>query len=214
MRKIWFIDKPKGMTSFDVVRVLRNKLGIKKVGHAGTLDPLATGLMILGVGKGTKKLEKYLKLPKRYEVEIVVGESRTTGDMEGRVTEKAEVKYLDRASVKRVFREMKGKLDIAVPKYSAIKVKGEKLYHKARRGDDFEPPKREMRLLKVKVLSVKKDFKQYIVKVRMDVSSGAYIRSIAEEFGRRLGYPTVVQELRRTKIGRFRVGRGKKLEKI
>lgn len=214
MRGILLIDKPKGITSFDVIRELRKKVGVKKIGHAGTLDPLATGLLIIGVGSGTKKLEEYLKLPKRYEVEILVGQSRTTGDMEGAVVADVDVESLDKTSIKKILRGMEGELELPVPKYSAIKLDGEPLYKRARRGEKFEPPIRKMMVDKVKLLKIIKESGQYIVTARMDVGSGVYVRSIVEEFGKRLGFPTVAKELRRTRIGKFKIWRAKQLDSI
>ena len=212
MKEIILVDKPKGISSFDVVRILRKELNVKKIGHAGTLDPLASGLMIMGIGSGTKKLGEYLRLPKRYEVEILIGESRTTGDMEGEIISSVSVANLDKKKVKKVLREMEGNLELSVPKYSAIKVGGERLYKKARRGEVFTAPKKTMKLYKLKLKGVRKEFEKFTLFVRMDVGSGAYVRSIAEEIGKRLGYPAVTKSLRRTKIGKYRVWRAKKIK--
>lgn len=203
MEDILLIDKPKGITSFDVIRKLRKELRGTKMGHAGTLDPLASGLMIIATGKNTKKLNHFLKLPKTYDVEIIIGESRTTGDMEGEVIDSSEVDELSEKEVLNVLEGLIGTVSLQVPKYSAIKVGGEPLYKKARRGDEFEPPVKEMLITDIRLLNVKKEGEHYILYVSMDVGSGAYVRSIAEEIGRRLGYPAVVRELRRTVIGDF-----------
>jgi tRNA pseudouridine55 synthase len=209
---ILFADKPKGISSFDVIRILRRQLGVKKIGHAGTLDPLASGLMILGIGKGTKRLGEYLKLPKRYEVEILLGESRTTGDMEGEITESTKVLRLNKNKVKKILKEMEGELELFVPRYSAIKLGGERLYRKARRGEVFVAPKKVMKLHSLKLKKIRKEFDKYTLFVSMDVGSGAYVRSIAEEIGKRLGYPAVTKELRRTKIGKHRIWKARKIK--
>ncbi len=214
MNEILLIDKPKGMTSFDVIRELRKKLEIKKMGHAGTLDPLASGLLLIATGKNTKKLNNFLKLPKTYEVEVLVGESRTTGDMEGEIIDEKKVKDLDENNVKDVLNSLVGEIDLPVPKFSAIKVEGEALYKKARRGEDFKPPVKKMVITDVDLKSAEKINDKYILDISIDVGSGAYIRSIAEEIGRRLGYPAVVKELRRTVIGEFKIEDSKKLEDI
>jgi len=206
------VDKPKGISSFDVVRILRKELGVKRIGHAGTLDPLASGLMIMGIGDGTKKLGEYLLLPKRYEVEILLGQSTTTGDMEGEVISTQGIASIDKRRVKKVLNDMEGDLVLSVPKYSAIKVGGERLYKKARRGEVFTAPKKTMKLYKLKLRKIRKEFNRYTLFVRMDVGSGAYVRSIAEEIGKRLSYPAVTRELRRTKIGKFRIWRAKKIK--
>ena len=202
-KDILLIDKPKGITSFDIIRRLRRGLGKKKMGHAGTLDPLASGLMIIGVGNGTKKLHEYLKLPKTYIAEVLIGEKRSTGDMEGEVVESKKVESLKRAEVERVLKEMIGVLRLSVPIYSAVKVGGKRLYKEARKGRKVIIPLRDMEIKDTQLLGMKKDKDQYVLSVRFDVESGVYIRSLAEEFGRRLGYPATIKELRRIKIGDF-----------
>ena len=129
---ILLVDKPKGITSFDVIRRLRRELGIKKMGHAGTLDPLASGLMILGVGEGTKKLTEFIKLDKEYIAEIRVGEKRSTGDLEGVVLESVKVEALDTELVKEELQGMGGVLTLPVSAYSAIKKDGVPMYKRAR----------------------------------------------------------------------------------
>lgn len=212
MNDVILIDKPKGITSFDVIRKLRGIYPEHKLGHAGTLDPLASGLLIIGIGKGTKKLDKFLKLPKVYDVSVLLGEQRTTGDMEGEVTRRKKVERLDIKKVKATLNEMIGKVELTVPKYSAIKVDGERLYKKARKGMNFEPPKKVMEIMALKLNDDRKDGDCHLLYITMEVGSGAYVRSIAEELGRRLGYPATVKELCRTSIGDFRVEDTEKLK--
>ena len=212
MEPILLIDKPKGITSFDVIRRLRKKLGIQKMGHAGTLDPLASGLMIVGVGEGTKKLGEYLKLPKIYDAEVFVGERRSTGDTEGEVLEKVSVAGLNLDHVREVLRGMVGILELQVPAYSAVKVGGRRLYAEARKGVHIEPPMRAMELRNATLHSIEKEGDGYVLDVCFSVASGVYIRSLAEEFGRRLGYPATLKNLRRTQIGEFRIEDAQKLE--
>ena len=211
---ILLIDKPKGISSFDVIRELRKKLGKKKIGHAGTLDPLASGLMIVGVDEGTKELSKLIKLPKTYEVSVMLGESRTTGDLEGEVIEKVAVSEIDESEVQKVLEGLKGKLKLAVPRYSAIKVEGERLYRRARRGEEFEPPIKEMEVIDVELKKCHKSDDVYVLDLVINVGSGTYIRSLALEIGKRLGYPATVQALRRTKIGEFEIADAQKLDAI
>ena len=210
-KNILLIDKPKGITSFDVIRRLRNKLNIRKMGHAGTLDPLASGLMIIAVGDGTKELSNYIKLPKEYVADILIGESRTTGDMEGQVVEEKEVKKLDKDKVEKVLNEMVGELELPVPIYSAIKKDGERLYKKARKGEDVIPPIKKMRVINTELKDIKKEGKYFILTVVFEVGSGTYIRSLAEEVGKRLGYPATIKELRRTQIGGLRIEDSEKI---
>ncbi len=209
--KILLIDKPKGITSFDVIRQLRKKFGIKKIGHAGTLDPLASGLMVVGVGGGTKRLSDYIKFDKVYEVEMLIGEQRTTGDMEGEIIEEKDVQSLERVDVERVVNEMIGTHNLSVPAYSAIKVQGEPLYKKARRGEIVESPVKTMVVYGAEVVSVVNKDKRCFVNLILHVSSGSYVRSLVEEIGKRLGYPATTKELRRTRIGEYDIAHAQRL---
>jgi len=210
-KDIILIDKPKGITSFDCIRILRKQFGnnAPKMGHAGTLDPLATGLMIVGVGAGTKKLNDLLKLPKEYEVDVLIGEKRTTGDMEGEIVEEKEVINLNCSEVENALLSMFGKIKLPVPVYSAVKIKGKPLYKRARLGENIIPPIKEMEIMTAKLKSCKKEGCRYILEIVLKVASGTYIRSIAEGLGKRLGYPATVKELRRTRIGNFDVKNAK-----
>jgi tRNA pseudouridine55 synthase len=207
------IDKPSGMTSFGVVARVRRILGIKKAGHAGTLDPLATGLMLVGVGAGTKTLTSLVKLDKEYVAEILVGQRRSTGDMEGVVLEERVVaKQFGPETIATTLTSLLGDITLPVSAYSAIKIDGIPMYKRARaaekKGEVADPvPARLMRVDEVELLSQQTiiyDSKQFqLVRARFAVGSGTYIRSLAEEFGRRLGYPATLYNLRRTKVGEF-----------
>jgi tRNA pseudouridine55 synthase len=199
------IDKPKGITSFDVIRKLKRKYGIKKAGHAGTLDPLATGLLIVATGKKTKDISEYVGLPKVYIAEILIGISTDTYDMEGKVWEDTSVREIDEKNILNVLDNFVGVHKISVPIYSAVKVGGETLYKKARRGENVSPPIKEMEVFWINLLSHGKEGKYYLLNVKMKVSSGTYIRSLAVEIGKRLGYPACLKNLRRTEIGQFMV---------
>lgn len=198
---IILVNKPKGMTSFDVIRILRKKLGIKKMGHAGTLDPLATGLMIIGIGKGTKKLTQYLKLDKTYEAEILIGVATDTYDIDGKIIEEKEVSNLDEEFIKEKLKLLEGVHEFEVPRFSAIKIKGKKLYELARNSVDFIPPKRKMQVHKAEFIALKQHNQHYILEARFDVASGTYIRTLAVEFGKLIGYPATVYSIKRTRIG-------------
>ena len=220
--EILLIDKPKGITSFDVIRILKQKYGLLKIGHArnlkighaGTLDPLATGLLIVGIGEGTKRMNEFLKLPKSYKAHIVLGIKTDTGDMEGKVIEKKAVHSIDEGSVRKMLSGMLGKLLLPVPVYSAVKRGGVPLYKRARRGEKVVPPIKEMEIKEIKLLDVVREKERVVLLVEMAVGSGTYVRSVAEEIGRRLGVPAVVGELRRMKIGTFDVHMAKRLEDI
>jgi len=227
------VDKPTGITSFDVIRRLRRIYsdthgGAKapKLGHAGTLDPMATGLMLIGVGQGTKKLSELIKLDKEYVAEVRLGESRTTGDIDGEVVERVavgEAAEILRSKISAALTDMTGTLTLPVSAYSAIKQNGVPLYKRARaahkRGEVIaELPMREMIINEADALAVKlciiDDTQQCIVKVRFSVGSGTYVRSLAEELGRRLGYPACLQALRRTKVGDFTIADARTLESL
>jgi tRNA pseudouridine55 synthase len=225
MDEIILIDKPKGITSFDVIRQLRKLTGIKKMGHAGTLDPLATGLMILGVGPGTKKLTDLIKLDKDYTAEILIGERRRTGDMEGEVVEQVDEVELDPANILVAVAGMVGELTLPVSAYSAIKVDGVPMYKRARAAEKSgdvvaEVPMRVMRVDKATVGNIDVVFvdttmtkiNRIVVTVDFSVGSGTYIRSLAEELGRRLGYPATLANLRRTRVGEFSIINAQQIE--
>jgi tRNA pseudouridine55 synthase len=217
--QILLIDKPVGITSFDVIRRLRRKLNIKKMGHAGTLDPLASGLMIIGVNEGTKKLQEYLKRDKEYETEVLIGRRTATGDMEGEVVEEkavdaeAAVEIFSAEKISTALASMVGTLTLPVSAYSAIKKDGVPFYKKARQLERLgqsvpasELPVRDMKVFKAELVSTTiydSANKRVIVPVRFKVGSGTYIRSLGEELGRRLDYPATLKSLRRTKIGEF-----------
>jgi tRNA pseudouridine55 synthase len=216
-KNILLVDKPRGITSFDVIRILRKKLNIRKMGHAGTLDPLASGLMIIGINDGTKKMSEFLKLPKTYVADILLGKKSETGDMEGKIIEEKSSEHITDEAICKVVENFSGKHHLAVPMYSAIKVGGRPLYSIARKKEEGKkltekeiatvPPKKEMEVLSIKLLSVipalsRNDIK---IKVEMRVSSGSYIRTLAEELGNHLGMPAMLTDLRRTEIGEYSV---------
>ncbi|MCA9352917.1 tRNA pseudouridine(55) synthase TruB [Patescibacteria group bacterium] len=204
---VLLVHKPAGMTSFAVVRELRKKLDIKKIGHAGTLDPLAHGLLITGIGSGTKKMSHYLALPKTYIAEIILGKSTSTGDLEGVITKERYVGLGDLRGndIEDSVRGMKGTHRLPVPLYSAIKADGKALYRYAREGK--KPPyvpEKEMIITDIQLLDEYHSGECHVVQVRFVVTSGSYIRTLAEEFGRRIGYPATLRKLYRTHIGTYR----------
>lgn len=208
--ELLLIDKPKGITSMDVIRILRRQLNIRKIGHAGTLDPLATGLMLVGVGPGTKKLAELIKLDKEYIAEVRFGERRTTGDLEGEIIEEKEVLSLAKNEVESALATLLGTHTLPVSAYSAIKVDGVPMYKRARKAEKLgeivsEVPVREMKVYEAALLEFSVGDGRAVATVRFSVGSGTYIRSLAEELGRSLGYPATLQNLRRTKIGVFAI---------
>lgn len=210
--KIILVDKPKGISSFGVIRLLRKKYNIKKMGHAGTLDPLATGLMIIATNKETKNLTNLIGLNKVYEVEILLGKKTTTADMEGDIIEDKPISELDENKLKNVLSKITGKINLPVPAFSAIKVNGNRLYKLARENKEMpELPVKQMEIFWIKNNGVKKDGNYLILNLEMEVKSGTYIRSIAEEIGKLLEIPATIKELRRTKIGDFKIEDAEKI---
>ena len=205
--QILLFDKPSGITSFDLIRKLRKEYGIKKAGHAGTLDPMATGLMIVATGNATKQLEQYIKLPKVYRAEILIGKSTDTYDAEGKVLETKDTYDLEKNDVEDAVTTLNGIQTLAVPIYSAVKIDGRPLYWYARNGK--EPREIPVRDMDVKLATMLDFYKREdgtaIVSVRFDVASGVFIRSLAHDLGKRLGYPAMLTALRRTSIGEFKI---------
>lgn len=222
--EILLIDKPKGISSFGLIRELRKITGIRKFGHAGTLDPLASGLMLLGVEKGTKKLTALVGLDKEYDAEVLLGEKRSTGDMEGEIIEEREYEEdVTPDQITDCLQSLLGGIALPVSAYSAIKKDGIPMYKRARAAEkkgELVPdiPLRKMKVWEVKLVDVKTvvidNKKRLQLNVIFSVGSGTYIRSLAEEIGRRLGYPAVMSNLRRTKVGEHRLEDAHTLEQL
>lgn len=202
--EIVLIDKPAGVTSFDVIRILRKYCGIRKMGHGGTLDPLATGLLVVGIGMGTKLLKDIIGLSKVYEARVLIGIRTATGDLEGIIEETKDAQGLSESKVLDAVYGMRGTLMLPVPKYSAVKIKGIPLYRSARSGKKVTSPIKEMEVIDAVVRSIEKGTRS-VIDIVWTVRSGTYIRSLAEELGKRLGHPATLQFLRRTKVGDMRV---------
>lgn len=199
------LDKPLGISSFDVIRILHKHFGKQKIGHAGTLDPQATGLLLLGVGSGTKKITELVGLDKTYLTDIVLGKSTTTGDVEGKVVETLECPDMKERQVEDAVYGMKGALELPVSLYSAIKKNGKPLYKYAREGVLVETPFRTMEVKEVSLLDWYKKEPFQVARVRFRVSKGTYIRSLGEELGKRLSVPASLLTLRRTSVGVYTI---------
>lgn len=207
--------KPAGITSHDVVNIVRRVTREKRVGHGGTLDPFAEGVLIVGVGReSTKKLEQILKgVDKEYLATLKLGETTSTGDPEGEVTGMAEaskVSALTEEAVARVLKRFIGEIEQMPPAYSALKVKGVPAYKLARRG---QTPALSSRKVKIKELELL-EFRAPLLKIRTIVSSGTYIRSLAEDIGRALGVGAHLKELMRIRVGEFRIEDSQTLEDL
>lgn len=216
--QIILVDKPAGISSFGVVAKIRGYLkatyGHKvKVGHTGTLDPFATGLLIILSGKMTKKSNEFLKKDKVYEATLKLGYTSTTGDPEGQITkiifsepsedflQKNPSDSPDSEKIISVISQFLGEITQTPPRFSAIKVNGERAYKLARKGADFEIPSRKVTIHSIEIL----DYHYPELKIRCHVSSGTYIRTLAEDIGKALGTGAYLTELRRTKIADYSV---------
>ena len=225
--QIILVDKPAGISSFGVVAKIRGRLKAEfghkiKVGHTGTLDPFATGLLIILTGKMTKKSNEFLKLDKVYEATLKLGYTSSTGDPEGQIqpslvegiseaaaeserpnpvktgVRDATPKLMD---VEFVLREFTGKIRQTPPRFSAIKINGQRAYKLARKGQDFEIPSREVTIYNIELL----DYHYPELKIRCHVSSGTYVRTLAEDIGQKLGTGAYLTSLRRTRICNYNI---------
>jgi len=211
--EVLLIDKPAGMSSFGVVarvrRVLSMAAGHKvKVGHTGTLDPFATGLLILLVGKGTKRSNEFLKLDKWYEATVRLGATSSTGDIEGEIQNTPNAVAPEAADVERVVKQFIGEIEQRVPAFSAVKINGERAYKLARKGVDVEMPVRKVTIYEIQVL----DYAWPELKIRCHVSSGTYIRTLGEDIGAALGVGGYLTALRRTQVGNHKIEDAKELD--
>jgi tRNA pseudouridine55 synthase len=208
---ILLIDKPAGMTSFGVVarirRVLSEQRGKKvKVGHTGTLDPFATGLMILVIGQECKNAGLYSKLDKTYEATIRLGQTSTTGDPEGEISDVSDIIPIQ-TEIKKALEKFTGEITQRPPIYSAIKVNGQRAYKLAHAGKPVEIPERQVTIYGLEII----DYKYPELMIRAHVSSGTYIRTLAEDIGKALGVGAYCTQLRRISIGKWDVIEAKTL---
>ena len=196
------VDKPKGKTSFDVVRRVRRALAVRKVGHAGTLDPMATGLLIvLAARPATRLQEAVMALEKEYVATIRLGATTPSHDTETEVAERHDASHIAASDVEKLRPAFEGTINQVPPMYSALKVDGERLYEKARRGEEIDRPPRQVTIHDLSILGKDGDD----VTVRVVCSKGTYIRSLARDIGVELGVGAHLTALRRTRIGSFHV---------
>lgn len=219
--QIILIDKPSGISSFGVVAKVRARLketyGHKiKVGHTGTLDPFATGLLILLSGKMTKKSAEFLKLDKTYEATLKLGYTSTTGDPEGEITEvnlsrmSPQEYHPNLDKISSIIKSFVGTITQTPPRFSAIKINGQRAYKLARQNQNFEIPSREITIYSIEILHY--DYPD--LTIRCHVSSGTYIRTLAEDIGKALGTGAYLTALRRTTIGNYNVLEATTLDKF
>ena len=249
-KEFLLVDKPAGLSSFAVVARIRRilteqmkedyaKRGLQapkraKVGHAGTLDPFATGLLICLLGKGTKRAGEFLKKDKRYQATICLGKVSSTGDVEGEISEyrisgvpaarpvvtgasptcaprwSHRPPEIDISEISSTISRFQGKIRQRVPAYSAVKIDGRRAYDLARKGIEVEMPEREVEIYEISIV----DYKWPYLKIDCKVSSGTYIRALGEDIGKALNVGGYLTELRRTEVGDFKVEDAVTLEEL
>lgn len=206
------INKPKGWTSFDIIAYLRGSLKVKKIGHAGTLDPFATGLLIVGVEReATKKLEEFKNLPKTYQAKIRLGAFSDTQDSTGKITLKEKIEHIPtKQEVENILQKFIGKQKQLPPMHSAKKVKGKRLYKLARQGVEVEREPHEIEIYSIKLLSY--EYPQ--LEIEVNCGAGTYIRTLAYDIGESLGTGAYCDELLRTKIGEYDISKALEVKNL
>jgi tRNA pseudouridine55 synthase len=208
--ELLLVRKPAGWTSFDVVHRISRMFGIKKVGHAGTLDPLATGLLIVCTGKKTKILGTFVGLEKEYDAEMTLGGRTESFDAATPVIEAKSTEGIDESRVLAVLREFTGTRLQVPPMWSAVSVKGKRLYKYAREGVEVQRPPREIVVQSIVPLLVRVP----VVRFSVTCSKGTYIRSLVNEMGERLGCGAYLSALERTRIGPYRLADSVTIEEL
>ncbi|MCB0824751.1 MAG: tRNA pseudouridine(55) synthase TruB [Armatimonadetes bacterium] len=210
MLGIVLIDKPKGITSHDVVSRLRRRFQTKRIGHAGTLDPLATGLLVLAVGPATRFLQ-YLPLePKEYISTFKFGQTTNTFDAEGEVTQTRSVPANLEAAIAHNIDQFRGEIQQTPPMYSAVKVNGQPLYKYARKGEEVEVKSRTVFIEEMELLEINGDEAEF----RIVCSGGTYIRTLAHDLGEAIGCGAYISQLARTQVGEFDIEDAVTLEDV
>lgn len=201
MEGIVIINKPSGITSHDVVMKVRRKFHIKRVGHAGTLDPLASGVLVILIGKATKLSNHFTNFDKAYRSTFILGRKTDTADIEGKVTQQMPCGHISKDDINLVLPQFQGALKQMVPMYSAVKVKGRKLYEYARKGIVVDRPVRD---ITIDCLTLE-EFSSPYAHFYIECSKGTYVRQLAEDIGEQLGCGACVSQIERTKVGHFTI---------
>lgn len=209
MEGIIVVNKPKGITSFDVIRKLKKILKTKKIGHTGTLDPLATGVMLVCVGKATKLASDLEAKNKIYIADFDIGYATDTYDVEGKKIAENIIE-VSKENLEQSIKKFIGNIKQVPPMYSAIKIDGNKLYHLARKGIEVERPKRDVTIEHINLL----DFKNNKAKIETEVSKGCYIRSLIYDIGQNLGTYATMIALQRKQVGEYSLENSYNLEQI
>lgn len=204
------VNKPIGITSFKLVSIIKRKLQVKKTGHCGTLDPLASGLMLVLVGKATKMQDNFMKQDKVYLASVKLGIKTNSGDLDGNIISQSDYSHVDIDKIKKVCAGFIGETEQTPPMFSALKVGGKKLYELARKGIEIERKKRKINIYFIDVLN----FSAGIIDMRIKCSSGTYIRTLAEDIGNQLNTDAVLSNLVREEIGVYSLGQSINLSDI
>lgn len=210
MNGILVVNKPKGYTSHDIVEILRKKLNIKKIGHTGTLDPNATGVLPILIGHATKTSKYLIEHNKTYIAELRLGEKSETGDLEGEIIETEDVPSLDEKMIERALKAFLGSSKQTPPIYSAIKINGKKAYEYARENKEVKIEPRDIEIQDINLI----DFKDNIIKYKVSCSKGTYIRVLCEDIAKKLGTVGLMQNLCRTQVDMFKIEDAVSLENI
>ncbi|MBN2306859.1 tRNA pseudouridine(55) synthase TruB [Candidatus Peregrinibacteria bacterium] len=205
---ILVINKPPNWTSFDVVAKIRNKLGVKKVGHTGTLDPMATGVLILCLGKATKLAQNMTGYDKEYVAEIMLGATTPTDDAEGELTPAKNVKKKSKTEILETLKKFKGEIFQLPPQFSAKKVKGKRAYAMARKGEEVKLKPVKIKVHELELIS----YKWPVVKLRIFCGKGFYVRALARDLGQKLGTGGYLSALQRTKVGPYTIKQAVSIE--
>ncbi len=211
---ILVINKPKNMTSREVVNIACKKLNTRHIGHTGTLDPIATGVLVLGINEGCKVIDLLTQEDKIYEAKVLVGVETDTLDITGNILNEYNIENLTGNDIEKALSKYRGKYNQEVPKYSAIHVNGKRLYEYARNNIEVELPKREVEVFDLVLKSFEKCDNRYTFSIISHVSKGTYIRSLIRDIGLSLGYPCTMMELTRVKQGAFTIDQAVDLEDI
>ncbi|MBI1952966.1 MAG: tRNA pseudouridine(55) synthase TruB [Candidatus Omnitrophica bacterium] len=210
MDGLLLIDKPSGITSHDVVDRVRRRFKVRKVGHAGTLDPMATGLLILLVGAATRRAQEFLQCDKSYLAAVRLGKTTDTQDAEGKILTEQEVGPLTGDEIEEACRRFRGEIEQEIPAYSAVRIQGRRSYALARAGLEVPRRSRRIRIDELTILAVRLPE----VELKVTCSSGTYIRALASGLGEVLGCGAHLARLRRIRVGSFTIDQAVKLDEV
>lgn len=210
LKGIVVLDKPSGMTSHDVVARVRRIFKMKRVGHSGTLDPLATGVLVILLGKSTKLFEKFEAFDKAYKATMIFGQKTTTADIQGKIIQELPFEHLTKQQIENSLKEFVGNIEQIPPMVSAVKINGKRLYELARKGIEVTREPRKIRIDKLELL----DFDMPKVKFYLECSKGTYVRQLAEDIAEKLATVACIAQIQRTKVGPFAIDQAVDLQDL